>query len=316
MKSTGQMTRHVDDYLAIRRAFGYQLDIAGEQLHRFAVFADREAAGSPLTIGLALRWAQASSTGKQLTAACRLRTLRPFSRYLKTIEPRTDVVPLKLLGPAQYRRSPYIYTDDEVCALLDAARTLKPVYGLRPHTVGAYLGLLACTGMRPAEPLRLARSDVDLGSRTITLRQTKFSKSRIVVLHSTAAKALEKYVQSRDQAMPHPSSSAFFLWDNLVEFTYGGASRAFDYLIWKLGWRDRRPRPRLYDFRHTFVCRQLLTWYRDGVDVHLMMPVLSTYLGHAQITHTYWYVTAIPELMEIASGRFENGLPPRREKHT
>lgn len=314
MKRMGQMTRHVDDYLEIRRAFGYQLDIAGEQLHRFAVFADREAPGNPLTIGLALRWAQASSTGKQTTAACRLRTLRPFSRYLKAIEPRTEVVPLKLLGPAQYRRSPYIYTDDEICALLDAAKILKPVRRLRPRTVEAYLGLLACTGMRPAEPLRLTRGDVDLGSRTITLRQTKFSKSRIVVLHSTAARALEKYVQVRDQAIPRPSSSAFFLWDNPGEFTYGGASRAFDYLIWKLGWRDRRPRPRLYDFRHTFVCRQLLAWYKERVDVHVMMPTLSTYLGHAQITHTYWYVTAIPELMEIASARFENGLFPSEEK--
>ena len=315
MKRSEQMARHVDDYLAIRRSFGYQLEIAGEQLHRFAAFADREAAGSPLTTILALRWAQASSTGKQTTAACRLRTLRPFSRYLKTIEPQTEVVPLKLLGPAQYRRPPHIYSDSEICALLDAAKVLKPVHGLRPRTVEAYLGLLACTGMRPAEPLRLTRGDVDLGSRIITLRQTKFSKSRIVVLHSTAARALEKYVHVREQAIPRPSSSAFFLWNDTAAFTYGGASRAFDYLTGKLGWRDRRPRPRLYDFRHTFVCRQLLTWYRNGVDVHLMMPTLSTYLGHAQITHTYWYVTAIPELMEIAGARFEHGLLVSEEQH-
>jgi hypothetical protein len=115
LKRSEQMTRQVDDYLAIRRSFGYQLEIAGEQLHRFAAFADREAPGSPFTTVLALRWAQASSTGKQTTAACRLRTLRPFSRYLKTIEPRTEIVPLKLLGPAQYRRPPYIYSDDEIC---------------------------------------------------------------------------------------------------------------------------------------------------------------------------------------------------------
>lgn len=316
MKKAGQMTQYVDDYLAIRRAFGYQLEIDGEQLHRFAAFADREAPDNPFTTGLALRWAQASSTGKQTTAACRLRTLRPFSRYLKTIEPRTEVVPLKLLGPAQYRRPPHIYSDEEICALLDAAKILKPVHGLRPRTVEAYLGLLACTGMRPAEPLRLTRGDVDLSSRIITLRQTKFSKSRIVVLHSTTARALGKYVQVRDQAIRRPSSSAFFLWDDAGAFTYGGASRAFDYLVWKLGWRDRRPRPRLYDFRHTFVCQKLLAWYRDGVDVHLMMPTLSTYLGHAHITHTYWYVTAIPELMEIAGARFENGLLVSEEKYS
>lgn len=308
MRKASRMTDHVRDYLALRRAFGYQLYIAGEELHRFAAFADKAAPGNPLTVDLALRWAQSSPTGKQTTAACRLRVVRPFSRYLKTIEPLTEVLPLRLLGPAQHRRTQHIYTDDEIRALLRAARTLRPVHGLRPHTTATYLSLLACTGMRPSEPLRLSRDDVDLRSRIITLRQTKFSKSRIVVLHSTAARALETYVRARDHAIPHPTSSAFFLCNHTRAFRYGEARRAFGYLVGHLGWKARLPRPRLYDFRHTFVCRQLLDWYKNGADVNLMMPPLSTYLGHAKITHTYWYVTAIPELMEIAGARFENCL--------
>jgi len=307
VSTTTRMIEHVQAYLSLRRAFGFHLSIAGQCLQAFARFADREAPSKPLTLEIALRWAQSSPTGKQVSAARRLLILRPFSRYLQTIDSRAEALPNRLLGPAQYRRVPHIYTDAEVLALLDAAADLRPRGGLRARSVVTYLGLLACTGMRPLEPLRLTRADVDLRSNVVTVRQTKFSKSRIVMLDPSAGNALQEYAQIRDSHVACPQSAAFFVSDDGTTFTYKRALWAFQHLRRKLGWAKEHGHrlPRLYDLRHTFVCRRLLTWYRDGVDVQVALPSLSTYLGHVKVTDTYWYVTAIPDLMNTVSTRFE-----------
>jgi integrase len=306
MSVTHPMTEHVQAYLSLRRSFGFQLDIAGYVLQTFARFADREAAGKPLTVELALRWARSSSTGKQVTAARRLLILQPFVRYLRTVVPLTQPLPNRLLGPAQYRHIPHIFSDAEILALLNATSGLRPQGGLRARSVQTYLGLLACTGMRPREPLRLTRADVDLEANALTVRQTKFAKSRIVVLDPTAARAMREYAQIRDRCVRRPQS-AFFLSDDGTAFTLKKAQWAFQFLRRRLGWDQEHghPLPRLYDLRHTFVCRRLLTWHRDGVDVQVALPSLSTYLGHVKVTDTYWYVTAIPDLMNTVSERFE-----------
>ena len=307
MNRTNYMAQHVEQYLALRRAFGFQLSIVGQQLQHFARFADRTAGGQPLTQELALRWAQSSSTGKQTTAARRLLILRPFTRYLRTLEPLTEIPPNRILGPAQYRHIPHIYTDREIRTLLEAAFSLRPRGGLRARSFGTYLRLLSCTGMRPAEPLRLTCADVDFQSDTLT---------RIVVLHPTATKALQEYARVRDSFEKYPRSPAFFLSDDGSPFHHKKAIRAFRYLRRRLGWvRPGCRLPRLYDMRHTFVCRRLLAWHRDGVDVHVVMPALSTYLGHVKITDTYWYVTAIPELMNTVSKRFERFFCGDKEAH-
>lgn len=307
MKQTNGMTQHVEEYLALRRAFGFRLSIAGQQLRDFARFAERTARCKPLTVQLALRWAQSSPTGKQTTAARRLLILRPFARYLRTVEPLTEILPKRVLGPAQYRQVPHIYSAQEIRALLESASRLRPRGGLRGLSVGTYLRLLSCTGMRPPEPLRLTRADVDFESHCVIVRQTKFSKSRVVVLHPTATKALQDYARVRDRYIKYPRSQSFFLSDNGSAFTHKKAVWAFRYLRRQLAWvrQPGRRLPRLYDLRHTFVCRRLLAWHRDCVDVHVAMPALSTYLGHVKVTDTYWYMTAIPELMNTLSVRFE-----------
>ena len=307
MRKTTRMTEHVEAYLSLRRTFGFYLNIAGQVLQAFARFADREAAGKPFTVELALRWAQSSSTGKQITAARRLLLLQPFARYLRTVDPLAEVLPKRLLGPAQYRYIPHVYSDGEIQALLGAATDLRPRAGLRAQSVLTYLGLLACTGMRPREPLRLTRADVDLQANVLTVRQTKFSKSRIVIVDATAASALREYASLRDRRVSSPQSAAFFLSDDGSPLTYRKALGAFQYLRRKLGWVKKQGYhlPRLYDLRHSFVCRRLLAWHRDGVDVQVVLPSLSTYLGHVKVTDTYWYVTAIPDLMNTVSERFE-----------
>jgi integrase len=306
MNPSRNMAQHVDAYLVLRRAFGFHLTIAGMLLRDFAGFADRVAPGKPLTATVALSWAQSSITGKQVSAARRLVILRPFTRYLRTIDPATEVLPQRILGPAQYRHIPHIYTEEEIRSLLHAAASLRPRGGLRALSVQAYIGLMACTGLRPQEPLRLTRAEVDLQSHSVIVRETKFSKSRRVMLHSTGVDALRRYAQIRDRRVPSSQSAAFFLCDDGTALTLKKARWAFNYLRRQLGWAGQAGiQPRLYDLRHTFVCRRLLTWYRDGVDVQVALPALSTYLGHVKVTDTYWYVTAIPELMNTVSTRFE-----------
>ena len=318
MRAPTRMTEHVQAYLALRRAFGFHLKIAGQVLQSFARFADGEATGQPFTVELALRWAQSSSTSKQVSAARRLLLLQPFARYLRTVEPYTDILPSRLLGPAQYRYIPHIYTNVEIQELLDAAAGLSPCGGLRAQTVQTYLGLLACTGMRPQEPLQLTRADVDLPANVLTVRQTKFSKSRLIPLDPTAASALGEYARNRDRHVRYPLSAAFFFCDDGTRFTYRKALWAFQGLRRQLGWIKKQgsPLPRLYDFRHTFVCHRLLEWQRDGVDVQVALPSLSTYLGHVKITDTYWYVTALPELMNLVSEQFERFVWAAREEQS
>jgi integrase/recombinase XerD len=307
MSRTTSMTKYVKEYLAMRRAFGFQLSREGEQLKRFARYADRFERGKPLTVDMALRWAQSYSTGRQPGAARQMMILRSFATYLKMHEPLTEIPPRQIFRSTHGRPIPHIYSDQEIRELCDAATSLRSCGVLRARSFQTYVSLLACTGMRPPEPLRLTREDVDLQSHIITVRRTKFAKSRIVVLHPTAAEALEEYSQFRDRCLPRPQSPAFFLCDDGRAFSFRLASWAFSKLRRQLGWAGRpggRP-PRLYDLRHTFVCRRLLAWHQDGVDVHVGLPSLSTYLGHIKVSDTYWYMTAIPDLMNTISDRFE-----------
>jgi integrase len=205
------------------------------------------------------------------------------------------------------RATPYIYSDDEIRGLLKATRNLPPSTGLRPWTYYTLLGLMAVTGMRIGEVIRLDRTDVDLEQGLLTVRLTKFSKSRLIPLHSSTVKELKVYLQRRDQLYPRPSTSRFFLSnqgtplaDYIVRWTFVKLSR-------QIGLRrvGDSSGPRLHDLRHRFAVTTLLHWYRTGVDVEQHLPVLSTYMGHAHVTDTYWYLSAIPELLALTKDRLE-----------
>ena len=220
-------------------------------------------------------------------------------------EPETQVPPARLLGPAHRRLPPYIYTDEELAQLLAAAGALEPVQGLRPASMQCLLGLLAATGLRISEALHLQQADVDLDQGLLCVRQTKFRKSRYVPLHPTVRVALATYAHLRDQCLAPPRDPAFFLRDDGRALRYDHAMYAFQQIRAQLEWGQGERRPRLHDLRHTFACNRLLGWYQEGVDVHWAMPLLATYLGHAKVTDTYWYLTASPALMAIVSKRFE-----------
>lgn len=307
MNKWSSMQERVDSYLQARRSVGYILYIEGAQLQRFASFAKQHDHQGHITLELAVAWAIDSKKSHQIGRARRLEVVRSLAKYCVLFEPQTEIPPPHFLGPAHRRVTPHIYTDREITRLLDMAKDLTPKQGLRPVTMYSLWGLLAATGLRISEALHLNQNDIDLHQEVILVQNTKFRKSRYVPLHSTACKALSKYTAFRNQHLPVVQNPAFFLLDDGKALQYRQVLYAFHQIRSQLGWDvcfiGRKPR--LYDFRHTFACRRLLAWYEEGVDIDRMMPLLSTYLGHAKVSDTYWYLTGIPELMAIASARFE-----------
>lgn len=296
----------LDEYLALRRALGHKLRDAGRLLQRFIVFADHT--GAPyITTELALAWATQSATVQPAEWARRLGTVRRFAQYCSAIDPRTTIPPPDLLPYRHQRPTPYIYRDKEITRLLDAARQLASVTGLRPHTYATLFGLYAATGMRCGEPLQLNRDDVDLADGVLTIRGTKFGKSRYVPLHISTQRALQHYATRRDRLCPTPDSPSFFLSERGTRLSQWSVRWTFVKLSRQIGLRgasDSRG-PRLHDLRHRLAVSTLLHWHRRGVDVERRLPALSTYLGHAHITDTYWYLTATPELLRYALRRVE-----------
>lgn len=294
-------------YLAERRAFGFDMRIAGEQLLTFAGFADKRSPDGPLTVTLAVEWARTAKRPSPITWARRLEIVRPFARYLRQFEPATEVPTRGLLGRAHRRLAPYVYTEEELSAILREAKTLSPRGGLRPAAVATLLGLLACTGLRVSEALRLYRKDVNFDAAVLHVRESKFRKSRLVPIHSSAILELRRYAELRDSRIRDLISEAFFLVDGAIPLSYSKLRTAFRRIRIELGW-ERHPgrRPRIHDLRHTFACRRLLGWHVDGVDVNVRLFDLSTYLGHAKVTDTYWYLSGFPELMDLIAKRFEH----------
>ncbi|HWS27221.1 MAG TPA: tyrosine-type recombinase/integrase [Xanthomonadales bacterium] len=295
---------HVERYLALRRAMGFELGIAGRQLLQFARFA-HAARATALTIDLALAWASAASAPTPLTRARRIELVRPFARYLQQVDPATEVPERGVFGRAHQRLAPHILAPAEISDLLAAAARLPPAEGLRPFAYQTLFGLLAATGLRLGEALRLELQDVDLAAGMLTIRRTKFRKSRWVAMHCTTVAHLACYLDQRRGGLP--ATDRVFVGSRGRAISVGMADYVFKKLREELGWQPRGAHRavRIYDLRHTFITRRLASWQAQGTDIDHAMLALSTYVGHAKVTDTYWYLTATPELMQTASGRFE-----------
>ena len=309
------MKELAQEYLDFRRSLGFQLRIEGEQLLKFAEFADQSGHTGPLTIELALQWASLPSEASPLYRARRLEVVRCFARYRAIFEEGTEIPAQRLLGVAHRRTSPHIYSDREIRDLLHAAGRLTPANGLRPLTFQTLFGLLAATGLRISEALRLHFDEVDWERQFLVIKETKFFKSRLVPFHPSVAAKLQAYVRARHQCVPLPKSNTLFLSDRGTALKYSTVRGTFCHLCEQLGWKSQgpRPRPRLYDLRHTFACRRLLNWYQEGVKIDHAISSLSTYMGHVHVSDTYWYLTGIPELFRVAAERFEQ-FAPKQEK--
>lgn len=290
------------------RGKGPRLAEPANTLRQFVMFLEQE--GSPrITTALALRWAAARPDVQRATWGRRLSMVRKFAAWLSASDPQTEVPPRGLL-PSRHRRArPHIYTQAETQSLMVAAARGRSRTGLRPLTYTTLIGLLAAAGLRPGEALALDRTDVDLQNGILFIRETKFGKSRFVPVAATTRLALQQYAARRDTLCPCPRVPAFFLSERGLRLVGTTVRAMFVRLSRTVGLRPANgsPRagrgPRLQDFRHSFVTRRLVEWYRARMDVTRELPKLSTYVGHTEVRLTYWYIEAVPELLTLATER-------------
>jgi integrase len=296
------------EYLELRRSLGYKAQREAWLLSKFVSFVHAKHRAF-ITTELALAWAKQPSDADPSWWASKLSVVRGFAKHVHLVDARHQVPPRDLL-PRHYRRTPpSIYSPEEIVRLLRAARELQSrVSGceFRQATYETLLGLIAATGMRVGEAIRLECNDVDWSHQLIVIRESKFRKSREVVLHDTVICALRRYATRRDREHPRPQSAHFFVSLVGTKLVYNNVHHTFAKLLRIAG--IHREKARIHDLRHTFIVRTILRWHRESIDIDAHMPILSTYVGHRDPTSTYWYLSATPELMALVAGKLEHAL--------
>jgi integrase/recombinase XerD len=301
-----QLHRAVDDYLALRRDLGFKLPYYGPYLHEFVSFLKKNGS-SHITNKLAVEYATQRVDETSNAQARRLIAIRGFARYRVGADPSTEIPPVGLLKSRPQRAKPYLYSEDEICRLLDAALKRRCFDPLKSHACSCLFGLLAVGGLRVGEAANLRPQDVDLSQRVLTIHGAKFGKTRLVPLHPSTCAVLSEYVKRRDAMFGPRSLPFFFVTGNGARLWKPDIRKIFYQLSRQLGIRKLGARrgPRLHDFRHRFAIETLLRWYRTGEEIDCRMPVLSTYLGHGSPADTYWYLGNTPELIVAASKLME-----------
>jgi integrase/recombinase XerD len=294
------LSGHVENYLRLRRTLGFKLEREGHLLAQLVAYL--EAAGvATVTSELAIVWARTPANAQPNQWAKRLSVVRTFAAYLQTIDPAAEVPPPGVFPARRRRSTPYLWSHREIMRLLEGTRALRR--RLRAATHETLFGLLAASGMRVGEAIALQRDDLDLAGGVITIREAKFDRSRLVPLHPTATEALRRYAAERDRLCPRPRSRTFFVSSVGTALDRSGVGKAFRQITIAIGSRTATVHPRVHDLRHSFAVRTMIEWQRSGVSIDERIGVLSTYLGHVSPAGTYWYLSASPELMELAAER-------------
>jgi integrase len=302
---TGTLDEELANYLVLRRSMGFKLRRAEKLLNQFVAHCNTIGAET-VTIDIALRWASLPEGASSSWICHRLGVVRAFSRYLALVDDRAQVIPTDVVPHRPARATPFLYSEDQVLAMMAATRSLRsPV---RQATFETVIGLLWATGMRIGEALRLDRGDVDLAHGVLTVRDSKFGKTRELPLHPSTTAALDDYTRRRAQWFPADTTDAFFVSAAGTRVLYCNFHLGFKQLVQRAGItpRSRSCRPRPHDLRHAYAVRTLINWYRNGVDVEASLPKLSTYMGHVLPANTYWYLSAAPELLALAAKRLES----------
>ena len=301
-----ELRQTLEDYIAVRRSLGFALRLPARLLRNFVSFIEANNS-TYITTALAVRWAKQPRDAQPATWASRLGMVRRFASWRRVTDPRTEIPPEGLIPYRYYRKPPYIYSDDEIERLIGAASELPSFKGLRASSFSTLFGLLSVTGMRVSESLMLDHEDVDLDQGTLTIRRTKFGKSRFVPVHSSTRDVLKRYDELRVRVFPQPATPAFFVTEHGTRITEWNARYTFAKISQQIGLRavakGHGRGPRIHDMRHRFAAHTLIEWYRAGVDVERELPKLATYLGHVHINDTYWYLEAVPELLQLATQR-------------
>ena len=293
----------VRDYIHLRRSLGYAFDAQAATLEAFHRFVARQDHSGPLTGELALAFVLACDVTPNVRARCHA-VLRRFAEYLAIFETSTEVLDPQALPRSRAIPPARILDDTELARLLAAALDVAASDPMRGRTLYTLLGLLASTGLRSGEALRLDRTDVDLSRGILEIRRTKFRKDRLVPIHSTTCAQLQAYALTRDRKFPRASSPAFFLSLRGGRLSPSVLGRAFCQARACAGLNGDHPRQlRPHDLRHRFAITRLVTSYRDGLDVQAQLPLLATYLGHVRYSDTAYYITGTAELLGLAAER-------------
>jgi integrase len=303
------LTTHLEHYLVVRHNLGYDQSFQERVLRKFTGFAEAEGENH-ITIELFLRWKEHFGSANNYTWSKRLMIVRVFATWLKSIDPRNEVPPPGLISGKFHRSRPYIYTDKQIAEIVAKARRLPSSYGLRGLTCSTLFGLIAVTGLRISEAIGLYEEDVDLDEAVITVRRGKNGRSRFIPISTCTVERLGAYRFERTRILG-VSPSSFFLFEDGQPPSDCSIQYNFAKICQFIGLRDRQDfnkhgrGPRIHDLRHTFAVRTIIDWYRKGLDPDREMIKLSTYLGHTDPKHTYWYIEAVPELLQLASERAE-----------
>ena len=312
MNAEASLRQAVDDYLALRRALGFKLRTVARLLGQFVDYLTTHDIPVPTTEA-ASAWALLPDGASATWQAIRLSAVRGFAVYLHSLDPQVEVPPAGLIRSGPCRATPYLYSQAEIDALVSAAGDLAP--RLRAVTYQVLIRLLAVTGIRIGEAIAADTDDLDVDAGLLVVRHAKFDTSRLVPLHPSSITALTGYLDLRARLRPEPGSPALLVSSRGTRLLHSNIGLTFNALAHQAGITRRSPscRPRIHDLRHSFAVATVLEWYRTGLDVAAMMPRLSTYLGHTDPKHTYWYLEAAPELMALAGQRLDSHLAARRE---
>lgn len=301
------LTSQLDRYLAVRRSLGYDLTTSERILRRFTRFADRERA-THIDTALFLRWHASLAEANGPTRAARLGVVRMFAQWLSSFDPAHEAPPRGLLPSGTARSRPHIYSDGEIAAIIEAARTLPSPCGLRGLTCSTLFALIAITGVRVSEALALDAVDLDIDTGVLRVREGKNGKERLLPLDGSTVAKLHDYRVERDRLVGH-RSTPLFVTEKANRLTDCAARYNFARACQQIGLRSEQQYhrhgrgPRIHDLRHTFAVRTMIDWYRTGKDPAREMIRLTTYLGHSDPSSTYWYLEAVPELLDLAMAR-------------
>ncbi len=309
------MLKKAREYVSLRRSMGFIFDTQEDYLESFGEYADKHARGKPLTLKLAMEWAVLPN-GAKTYHSLRLSFLRPFARYLLVSDPRTELIPDRILGPCSSRIIPYLYSREDISRLMNT-----PVYPERKRlankTISTIIGLLACSGLRIGEALSLKQTDIDWKRKTIIVRWSKNLPSRLVPLDQSAMSELRDYAILRDTDSPDLGHGLFFrqMSGNPADYDkyFSGVWKR---LLPKSGvGKNHSKKPRIHDLRHTFACNHLLRAYEKKKDIDVAIHMLSIYLGHARLRETYWYLSVFPPLFETYGKQFEKHVKTCRKEN-
>ena len=294
----------IAQYLQIRRAQGGQLDEVSRHLNAFATFLE-DTGATVINVETAVTFASTPAVASARTKAVRLSAVRGFTRWAHTLDAEIEVPPGGLLKARSTRHTPYIYTQEDVAQLLNAANRMKPMF--RAHTFQTLIGLMASLGIRTGEAAATNLTDFDPVAGTLRV-SGKHSKTRMLPLHASVRDALIAYLPRRRLFSPASECPALLVSTTGTRLSSTSVSYGFRDIRGRttLAARSLTCQPRLYDLRHTFAVNALLQVYQSGQDPMVALPILSTWLGHASPADTYWYLSSTPQLMEAALNRVVN----------